>query len=638
MPSRRRGISRRTSIRPTGRSMSGYEKTKRAALWLAVPVVAVTIVLGITAVFMGVVYNYVNSKSLAIEFGSSVVFILAAIALPRSAISRMAASKITLAAGFFLLVAAAASLLGKDPVLSWFGHLERGTGMFFLVVASAGAAASVAITRHLGVFREAVLYPIAVGSGIIGFSTVIGYTGFGISRMVVLGLSSGGGGFTGNSSFAGTVLMVGFLVVATLWFGAKRPWERPVLAILGLATLVNPVVFGHGFFHGGFSSVADIFGDAHGATASLVLGIAVSVAVFVSYSSRRIVARAGRLAAALMIALSAALLVLAMIPGTPVRRSFVSAVGEPRAIYWDMSLGSFAEHPLFGTGLETFRYAHERFFDSRLVDLGEPWADKPHNAFLELLVTTGAAGFACYGVLVASMAMRLRRMGFDRSHRPQAAVLSGLLFAYLLNNAILFDTPSSLFLFMLIVFWIASETVSGDTESVPDRTDGSVLTAVRTVSVLLAVAILLSVVVPQAKKLKLVWDSLFAPVSERIGSYAGIEDISPYGAGISFAQRADRYGQNYLGAFSTTRQAALADIDSISDALDSVMARYPKNIQEWIAMAQLEQARVRISGIPDARAVSRIERAGLEITAASPGHPKGKEFLLDAKEMQARFR
>lgn len=618
--------------------MSRYEKARRAVLWLAVPAVAATIILGIAAVFMGVVYNYVNSKTLAIGFGSLAVFILAAIALPRSAISRMAVSKITLAAGLFLLVAAASCLIGKDPVLSWFGHLERGTGMFFLLIASAGAAASVAITRHLGVFREAVLYPIAVGSGIVGFSTVIGYTGFGISRMVVLGSSSGGGGFTGNSSFAGTVLTVGLMVVAALWFGAKRPWERPVLAILGLAMLVNPVIFGHGFFHGGFSSVADVFGDAHGATASLVLGIAVSIAVFASYSPGRIVARAGRLAAALTIILSAALLVLAVIPGTPVRRSFVSAVGEPRAIYWDMSLRSFAEHPIFGTGLETFRYAHERFFDPRLVDLGEPWADKPHNAFLELLVTTGAAGFACYALLVASMAMRLRRMGFDRSHRPQAAVLSGLLFAYLLNNAILFDTPSSLFLFMLIVFWIASETVSGDAESVPDGTDGPTVAFFRAAAVLLAVAVLLSVVAPQAKKLELVWDSLFAPVSERTGSYAGIENVSPYGAGISFAQRADRYGQNYLGAFSTTRQAALADIASISNTLDSVMARYPKNIQEWIAVGQLEQARVLISGIPDARAVSRIERAGFEITAASPGHPKGKEFLLDAKEMQARFR
>jgi hypothetical protein len=134
----------------------------------------------------------------------------------------------------------------------------------------------------------------------------------------------------------------------------------------------------------------------------------------------------------------------------------------------------------------------------------------------------------------------------------------------------------------------------------------------------------------EVRKLNLIWDEMFLKIPERTALYQKAEDVSPYGSGISFAQRADTYSQEYLKYSGNQKQVVVADIDALSETLLSIMLRYPINMQSLTALGQLAHARMLINNKSDPVSIREMYMSGRGIMKISPGNPKGYSMLAEA--------
>ncbi len=610
------------------------KKTSALLLRLAPWIIAATIIWGSTAVFMGIAYNYSNSKSIIIEIGMAVVTLIGLVALPWSVIGRALKSKVVASVGVFLAIMLVATVFSVDPVLSWYSHLERGVGVFFILLCVVGSFFAALIARYTGKVRTAILYPIGIAGAAVGFSAVLGYSGWNLSPSVILGHASAGGGLFGNTSYAGTILLMSLFASLYLLMTARGFWERVLAFVLGFLTLVNPIVFSLWLFNGNGKATLGFLGDARGATLSLVLGLVVSCGVYLSISNAAVRRWAGRIVVAGVIVATVVGLVMLVNPRSSVHSFFVKETGEARFLYWEMSIKSFEHHPVIGTGPETFRYAHQAYFNPQLITIGELWADKPHNAYLETLVTTGGLGLLAYLGMISMIIWQLYRLSKKEHYRLAVSLAAGLLFAYLLNNVILFDIAGSYLFFYLFVFLVSYEGVIAGKHLLVSQEKGESQTARHAVlGGLLGIAILagtLSIVIPEATKLHLLWNEMFAAIPARTQMYQKVEDASPYGAAISIAQRVDAYSQDYLHQQVQDPKDTLADIDALTSVIDTSIKRYPPNMQSYIALGQLAWARMTITGKVDPASVQELGSAGTAIIALSPTNPKGYTFLGQA--------
>ena len=155
-------------------------------------------------------------------------------------------------------------------------------------------------------------------------------------------------------------------------------------------------------------------------------------------------------ATALVVFVIVALLVVAH-PGSdeppePLRDIRVLRTGtlEVRAFYWAAAIRIFADNPVIGTGLETYFSYYPQY---RLPDDGRQLqlsiTDKPHNIFLEYLSNAGILGLTSYLMLVG-MALWF---GYREARKPDnpnrflLATFVGGLAGYLAQGLVSIDVP-----------------------------------------------------------------------------------------------------------------------------------------------------------------------------------------------------
>ena len=121
--------------------------------------------------------------------------------------------------------------------------------------------------------------------------------------------------------------------------------------------------------------------------------------------------------------------------------------GSTRLMAWNIAFKAFREKPILGWGNENFNIAFSKYYDPGLLKYGyqETWWDRPHNIILEILVNSGVIGLISYGVILVYAASRFLRQG-----RTAVMLCAGLV-AYFIQNLFVFDTPSSLLLFYLLL-------------------------------------------------------------------------------------------------------------------------------------------------------------------------------------------
>ncbi len=626
--------------------MKTIEKLQAIALKMAPWLIAITIFFGSVMVFPKLSYNYANSKSIIIQLGFSLVILLGLIAIPWQSFKSYAKSKIAWGIGATIVVMILATIFGVDGTISWFGHLERGTGTFFVTITALGAIMSVLLAYHTKTIRKAILYPIAAGSSIIAISTMLGFTGFNIIKAPFLSNISYGGGLTGNSSFAGTYLMMSFFVIAYLFFTTNIRWKKILIAIMGFLSIFNPVIFGYGMLKGNWNGFISIIGDARGAVFSLIIGLVLSAGIYLSFNKKDSIKWIGKTLATGIITITAVVVLLVCIPNNAIHNTFVEKASGTRFLYWNVALTSIKAHPILGTGPETFRYANERYFNSdfmRNTYKRELWADKPHNAYLEMLATQGILGLAAYVFLIGATIWVLVKKAKNEENKYVVAAFSGMLLAYLVNNFILFDVNISFLLFFVLLALLGLEEVkqlivSNNETDKPVRRYGMIAVGVAIMVIAFATTI------PEIVKLKRILVEMYAPLNIRAGSYEISEKASPYGSGVTLAQRADVYTQNYLGHLNEVLASSkdsqvlvMKDVDSLARALEISFDKYPVSAQGAIAYGRLGSVKIALLNALDEKSLKMMIDGGNLAIKLSPTNPQGYWILGQAYAYEGKF-
>lgn len=122
-------------------------------------------------------------------------------------------------------------------------------------------------------------------------------------------------------------------------------------------------------------------------------------------------------------------------------------------------LRGFVEKPLLGWGPENYVVAWGRHYDAEEVgDYRGPPFDQAHNKPIEELTTKGAVGLASYLTLWVLMlwtvSSRVRRLGADRE--VLTLVMGAAMVGYFAQNLFLFDTPTTVLQFVVLLGFAVS--------------------------------------------------------------------------------------------------------------------------------------------------------------------------------------
>ncbi len=132
---------------------------------------------------------------------------------------------------------------------------------------------------------------------------------------------------------------------------------------------------------------------------------------------------------------------------------------KTRLLNWGIAVAAIKDHPILGWGFENYRSATDVHFDPRLSSFSyyETRIDKPHNAWLEWLVTTGIVGFAAYSALIIGTIFVLyRAMQRDVLHPLAAWGFIAALVAHEVQNFFAFDTHTTIWMLMMIFLFASS--------------------------------------------------------------------------------------------------------------------------------------------------------------------------------------
>ena len=130
------------------------------------------------------------------------------------------------------------------------------------------------------------------------------------------------------------------------------------------------------------------------------------------------------------------------IPG--IRRVY-DTFRDPRAymaryLAWGIFLKAWKEKPLIGYGLENSPIAYFDNFNPEIYNYEEVIFDRPHNKYIEILVTTGLIGFLFWLIFILSIFYSIFKNLEDRYLK---SVMLGFILAYLGQNITLFDIQAS---------------------------------------------------------------------------------------------------------------------------------------------------------------------------------------------------
>lgn len=360
--------------------------------------------------------------------------------LPSMRIAPMAAT--------FLAVCILSTATSSNRSLSLVGLYTRYGGLIPLLLYAAVATTIVGLYwRRPGSLRQ-VAWAVTAGTAVLSGYLLIQAAG--LDWIDWTDPASGRppdypGGTVGNSNFAGGYLAVALPLVLFTALSASRPWVRRwLLAILVFAALALWCTQTRGGFAGTAAGMATL-----------------------AIAYRRMFPRWLRRTAAGGLAAFAIVMVLAIWhPGTdeppgPLNNLhiFSSNTLGYRANYWYAAGAIFADHPVLGTGLDTFHDHYTAYrLESDARESGPVVPEKPHNIFFEYASNTGALGLLSYLVLVGATLQFGWRRGRQLEGRGRLLLVSFVasLVAYLVQGFFSIDVPPLAFMGWVVLGALAA--------------------------------------------------------------------------------------------------------------------------------------------------------------------------------------
>ena len=239
-----------------------------------------------------------------------------------------------------------------------------------------------------------------------------------------------------------------------LYLGRVLPLLAAV-ALMGRATPRRRMAYGAALVPVGLA-VALTFSKG-----ALFLGLPAALLVLFVFRQRAASRRVWPWLAGLAVAAAVALVAALNAPALASRLDVRSATSVFRLNLWQASVNMFADHPLFGVGLDNFLYAYRGryIFDAAWQ---EPNLNHPHNVVLDFATRLGALGLVAGGWLFWSLGRLLRRLPglVSGVWRPVAVGLAAA-FADMLAHGLvdhsffLVDLSFAFYLMLGVAVWLA---------------------------------------------------------------------------------------------------------------------------------------------------------------------------------------
>lgn len=126
-----------------------------------------------------------------------------------------------------------------------------------------------------------------------------------------------------------------------------------------------------------------------------------------------------------------------------------------RLTYWKIVLQGWKDAPWLGVGYGNFFVVADKYYSTDLYSSGGVWPDKPHNQFLETLVTGGLITFFCFLFFLLILIRSIFTHAKD-NNETQKIFLCSALIAYLIQNIFSFDTVTPFIALSVLIAYIAS--------------------------------------------------------------------------------------------------------------------------------------------------------------------------------------
>jgi len=130
---------------------------------------------------------------------------------------------------------------------------------------------------------------------------------------------------------------------------------------------------------------------------------------------------------------------------------------ETRMIGWRAAWRGFLEQPIFGVGMDNYNTVFNKYFDANyyLYAPSEPYFDRSHNAWLDLLVMNGGVGFMIFlGLPIFLFHYLIKGYRQDKIKLDEFLLFLALSITYFTHLIFVFDDLNSCFYFVALFAFV----------------------------------------------------------------------------------------------------------------------------------------------------------------------------------------
>ncbi|MCD5396139.1 MAG: O-antigen ligase family protein [Candidatus Pacebacteria bacterium] len=354
-------------------------------------------------------------------------------------------SPLMLILGGFVFITLLASILGINPILSFFGKFDRSTNVILLLhLFLFSFFASFIFKKNF--WQEFFLLSVIVGVS-ISFILIGSHLGLVDEYNIKTGVTFG------NSSFLATYLL--FILFFSLYFLLENELSEKILVFEKKETKFI------GFLGFAISSIGLYLSMGRAATLSSLAGLSLIFLLYFAFEvDKKAIKELGKIALGFFFLFFFLFLIFFHWPDSFVQKFFYPQTTKARFVVWQGSFEAAKIRPILGYGQETFELVYLKHLDPVLFSPEggqEVRFDKAHNIIFETLISSGILGLLFYLLIFIYAFWFLFKNYFQK--KIGFALMScfcALLFAYFLQNLTVFDTPTSYFLFFLVLGFLAS--------------------------------------------------------------------------------------------------------------------------------------------------------------------------------------
>ena len=510
----------------------------------------------------------------------------------------------------FLVSMTISGIFGADPHTSFWSNLESGDGLIYLWHAFAFALIIASCIRVSGKkFFMAMLQGVLLSGFIIGIMTWFTNLSFDVGSKMLN--DSVGGATLGNGLIAGAYFIFVLFLAVVLISYTEKMWKKIVYGVAAFSILLSPIIFNIGIWVGSVPlktlvhTPYSVFGEARTAVLGIVFGtiLSISIAVFL-LAQKKWKSILGLLGIIIVFLGIGFIIQQITVPTSKIHGIFVEQAGA-RPVDWKEAVVGIKERPVLGWGHGNFQILYLKHLDSFVftdANDNQIWNFHPHNATLEILVDGGILALVLYILVVAGIIGGL--IFLYRKKRISAVVVacfSGLLFAYLLQNQMLFDSVTMHVMFFSLIAMIAGLADSPEQESFVVVNNGwGVYMGAIVISVLLIPVWIYCSFIPSRKVIEM--SRVGADTSnDRITEYAHLFEspgsyiikTDPEFYLLTLVQSYDQQ-KSYFYAHPSDAAIAEQEIASALVELDKMWARESTNYRLALAGLELENLQMNL--------------------------------------------